>query len=401
MNSIDNQYLKRIYQINAFNSDESMNGIRDFYYHPSFWQIMKIARRENQHSDFIAYYLNPDNQHSLDDIFLKKLLSLITIKAIEQGHQINDDLVSRLVVNPRLSDISISREEYMEGDSGRGRFDIFISGTALSSHGSMENIDFLVTIENKISAAETKGKDGVGQTKKYKDYVDSIFPNHEKLYVLLSPNNDTSVESEDFIRISYQDLLNNVIEPIISTPGISRCDKDRLTDYVKCLSAPALEGSTNQKNKYRTTIMAISEQEKNLLMDFWEKNEDLIKACLSVIATNEDFSEEVREVASKASSTNYQKDTTQYTFTYKGTSYGPYPKSRLALEICRCLLQDDRINNIWALNTFITAVKPDGFNYTQYQKLTEGCWIATGIWRPQTVEKLKDWAKTINVIIKP
>ncbi|MDE6479712.1 MAG: PD-(D/E)XK nuclease family protein [Muribaculaceae bacterium] len=54
-----------------------MNEVRDFYNSPSFWQIMNIALRENSHSTFISYYLNPNNHHSIGDSFLKLFLPMV------------------------------------------------------------------------------------------------------------------------------------------------------------------------------------------------------------------------------------------------------------------------------------------------------------------------------------
>lgn len=323
-NHYDESYLNRVKQIHAFNNDPRMNEVRQFYNTPSFWQIMNIARRENSHSAFLAYYLNPDSHHSLGDSFLKLFLQMVIIRAIEQKKNVDNNFAQKIMLCSNILASYIRPEEFMQIDNERGRFDIFMKCVIPSSKISdfeegCEDEEFIVLIENKVSAKETKNKNGRGQTEKYKKYIEDKFKDYHKLFILLSPDSGEAISSgkgvkidcEDFIRVSYQDLLTDVIEPVIGNHIPNQEDEVRLKDYIKCLSIPALEeGTTNEKTK--TIIMAMSSKETKLLMDFWNNNEDLIKACLSAIAGNEEFSEEARSVASKASTTNFHRDVTKY-----------------------------------------------------------------------------------------
>lgn len=320
-------YLKRINQIRSFNTDQRMNEVKQFYNTPSFWQIMNIARKENSHSAFIAYYLNPGNHHSLGDSFLRLFLQLIAQRAIEQDKCHNDEFLQKILLASTIMATYIQPEEFMQGKDEKGRFDIFMkciipmSQQKLSESDKIfEDEEFIVIVENKVSAKETKGKTGRGQTAKYKEFLESKYKDKNRLMILLSPDRETTgsgekgvkIECEDFIRVSYQDLLTHVIEPILNSHNLSGEDEMRLKDYVKCLSIPALEEGNNDNKK--TIIMAMSAKETKLLMDFWNNNEDLIKACLSAIASNDEFSDDVREIAEQASSANFTRDTTKYSF---------------------------------------------------------------------------------------
>lgn len=232
--------------------------------------------------------------------------------------------VQQLMLAKEIFVTYINPEEFMQLGDEKGRFDIFLKCVIPSydisssqTHTSI-NREFIVLIENKVSARETR-KNGRGQTEKYKEYIEKEFPDLDKIYVLLSPNlnslgsrkNDVDIKCDDFIRLSYQDILTHIIEPLVEGNIPNKEDTEKLKDYIKCLSIPALEEGTNNE-KVKSLIMAMSSKETRLLLDFWNSNEDLIKACLSAIANNEEFPEEARKIASKASTANYERDRTKY-----------------------------------------------------------------------------------------
>lgn len=294
-----------------------MDALRSFYNMPSFWQIMNIARKEVSHSKFITYYLNQDNHHSLGPSFLIKFFQLIAINAINQNANINSHIVNHFINSNEFEIHKVNIEEYICHKNVKGRFDIFINGSLNVRANGDDKSDFVIVIENKISAKETKNN-GTAQTEIYHRFIKEKYPEHYQIFVLLSPYRETIVEDKSFISVTYQDLLTNVIEPLVRSAFISEVDKTRLIDYIKCLSQPALEEATNHKNK--TTIMAMGEQERNLLLAFWAKNEDLIKACMSAISTSEEFPEKARKIATNVLKTNFQRDTTKY---YLGDPDGP------------------------------------------------------------------------------
>lgn len=348
----ETNYLNRMKQIHSFNNDPRMNEVRDFYNTPSFWQIMNIARRENSHSAFISYYLNPNNHHSLGDSFLKLFLQMVIIRAIEQKKDIDDDFAQKIMLSSTILTSYMKPEEFMQMNGEKGRFDIFmkcfipanVNGKISDNN---EDEEFIVIIENKVTAKETKNKYGRGQTAKYKEYINKHYPEQHHLMILLSPDSGkdisegkgVKIDCEDFIRVTYQDLLDKVIEPVIGNHIPNQEDLIRLKDYVKCLSIPALEEGTNNENS-KSIIMATSDKETKLLMDFWNNNEDLIKACLSVIAGNEEFSEEARKIASEASTANFQRDTTKYKIIHNGKDLGTFSRASVFSKVIDCYLAD-------------------------------------------------------------
>lgn len=307
-------YLKRITQIHDFYNDEIFTEIRDFYSAPSFWQIMKIARGENKHSEFLSYYLNPNNNHTVRDIFLTKFLQLIAHRGVEQGKMVNCSILHNLVLGEEVKVTNQTFREVSFNDNNKGRFDIYIEGIIKSVEE--QSRPFVLVVENKICS-----KEGKNQTIKYKKHLERMLPGYEHICVYLSPNANAKTSSKDFIIITYQDILTDILEPILKTVNLGESDRSRLNDYIKCLSVPALEETTKSKIK---SILAMSEKEMKLLIDFWDKNVDLIKACCQAIANSDDssFSDEDKEVARSVVKTSLQRDNSKYQLGESGKPVG-------------------------------------------------------------------------------
>lgn len=335
----NNEYLKRVKQIHKFNTDAQMKELMDFYNTPSFWQILKIARNETSHSSFISYYLNPNNHHSLGTIFLRHFLEVIAIRALQQKADIDSNIIHLILSNPVIDASDVEAEKFMRGKTENGRFDIFIrckvSSRDTDNKTSENSARMVIVVENKVCANETISQNDIAQTEKYKENICKEFPDYSRLFVLLSPDSNDSINQglgvnvrcSDFIHVTYQDILSEVIEPILNKDLADNADKERLNDYIKCLSMPALEESTNNVKYKKKLIMAMGEKEKQLLMKFWNSNEELIRACLNAISANDEFDAETRKIAEEASSANYQRDTTKY---FLGTDMSTkYSKSSL------------------------------------------------------------------------
>ena len=99
-------------------------------------------------------------------------------------------------------------------------------------------------------------------------------------------------ESDDFIQINYQDLLEHVLEPLKNSTDKNSQLYFILDDYINTLRYPIMEG-----NDRKRTIMAMGEKETKLLNDFWEGNHTLIELALAAMSQNTNLDPEVREKA--------------------------------------------------------------------------------------------------------
>src|SRR5690554_6789468 len=65
-----------------------------------------------------------------------------------------------------------------------------------------ESEKFVVCIENKVFSGE-----GQNQLNRYKEIVDKTYPHHTKLFLYLTPVGAESSDVENWLSISYQDIL--------------------------------------------------------------------------------------------------------------------------------------------------------------------------------------------------
>jgi hypothetical protein len=141
-----------------------------------------------------------------------------------------------------------------------GRIDIFIEFDLITD---IKN-KFRLIIENKVESLENND-----QTERYYDYYknanDAI-----NIFLFLTPLNTEPVCNK-FIEIDYQDLLDNIFEPALHQ-NINSYYELIIRDYIRSLTQPSVSNEMSE----RSIIMAIGKDERELLKEFWEKNENLI-----------------------------------------------------------------------------------------------------------------------------
>ena len=158
------------------------------------------------------------------------------------------------------------------------RIDLFITFT-------IDDKKVCIILENKIYSPECVSRNGVKQTKKYAEYIKNTYQEYEKIGIYLAPQDTYTCAGDEifqFINISYQDVLDYVIQPLLSIP-ISEHTRVFLSDYVKCL------GRITDKK-----IVAISYEESQTLADFYNKFQEVIQKAVQ--AKKEKSSEISNEV---------------------------------------------------------------------------------------------------------
>ena len=92
-------------------------------------------------------------------------------------------------------------------------------------------------------------------------------------------------------------MVDYLLEPALNQ-NISDKTKFIIKEYLQSLSQPSLDDEiTKQK---QGLIMALGKEEKELLSNFWKKNEKLIMSAMYAISTDDTQDEEVRETTNKA-----------------------------------------------------------------------------------------------------
>jgi hypothetical protein len=284
-----------------FNLDESVNDLKRYYSTPTTWDIIKQSRRETSHTQFLAWMFgNKDFNADLNAGPIKKLVVLLLKWSEKQkGAEFDSNLAGSIYgQNFSISSYEVKSEVRINAPNyGDGIIDILITCEA-KVNGAPRNIN--IVIENKIDSKETtkvKGKKEYEyQTDAYYGYVTKIYPDDINIFVYLKPTlcglediHEAECHCKKYIQLNYQELLDNIIQPISEQKSISAEDRFRLKDYIKTLGKPA--EIEDEKSNKRITVMAMEKKEKELLTTFFNNNEDLIRAAIEAQDDCEDLKE--------------------------------------------------------------------------------------------------------------
>ena len=329
-NNLTEQEIKDL--IIKFNLDESINDLKKYYATPTTWDIINQARKETRHTQFLAWFFgNKDFNADPNAGPIKKLIVLLLKWANMQASAEYDEALANSIYSQNLSILSynviaefpifIKRPSEHTPAYEEGDIDIVIKCTAMVNDVE-RNIN--IVIENKIAAPETTkcfGKDGkrlnkpnknnvktvLYQTEAYYQYITKKYKDDINIFAFLKPT-DCKLEDikraeckcckcDKYIQINYQELLDNIIQPVSDQKDISVENMYRLKDYIKTLGKPAETGDDKDSDTNKNIIiMAMEQKERELLTTFFKNNEDLIRAAINALGIPE-LSQSMAKVA--------------------------------------------------------------------------------------------------------
>jgi hypothetical protein len=161
----------------------------------NIFEALGAVRQELRHSDFLAFLLNPQQNHGLGDIFLKRLLQ----KTLPSGDSTSVPITPIDLDIWSLDELLVMRE--------------------------WQNIDILlldkphklaIIIENKIDSSEHSN-----QLQRYRQIVHEQYPDWSIIGLYLTPNGESSSD-ESYLPISYTlvcQLLEGLARSRASTLG--------------------------------------------------------------------------------------------------------------------------------------------------------------------------------------
>ncbi len=271
--------------IQNFNNDPEVQKLQSYYNQTTCMNVFDIEREENRHSAFLSWLFNDKSSHNLGVEPLRKLLTLYAICVSQE--KLGPELQNKLIVGKNyqlvLSEITTEKTlgSFCSGLEKRlsdKRIDIFIRFTVSwedqDSNRTAKNIT--LCIENKIYS-----KEGNNQTEDYHNALTndkSETRDDVKVEVFLTPDK-TEAKCEEFVPISYQELLDSVIQPLVSMemPGNSRIF---LMDYIRNLGRADNNLCGGEKNGNMNSILAISIEEKKNLEAVYNTHADIFKYTL-------------------------------------------------------------------------------------------------------------------------
>lgn len=244
---------------------------------PSIFNAVGRTHTETWHSALLGWLLNPGSSHDLGTFPLARFLLLLKITDGFTAKQRGINLSNLLV----LGDLSTSRArpnelELQEASTkAAGRFDVFIDRIKLPPWQEVQ-----ILIEMKV-----KGNINISQCNKYITFIQE--QNKQKILVLpifvaptgrlLSPTKNL-LGNEAWLKIDFQSLYDEVIEPSLQHPEISEFGQYTLKEYVKTL-------------KFRPTgdePMATSQEEKRIVEELLVKHEKAIRALYEIISEQDE-----------------------------------------------------------------------------------------------------------------
>ena len=297
-------------KIQAFEEDKNISKLKDLYFYRTVPEIFGISRSELAHSSFLAWFLNP-LANEIGSEPLRKLFSLCELKA---------DYVRTPI---SISNCIVDTEHAVKVRRNKGRIDVLIICDAEYQDGSIKRTNII--IENKVYSSEHGS-----QTEIYHSFFEqSKYRSEDKIYIFLTPPGHChDADCVYYIHLTYQDILDNILTPTLKELSNNERIRFILREYIRSLTVPVdVLTNCNGAISIKSTVLAITMEERELLTEFWEKHKDLIQAAISVIS--EDGASPYKKEATKCVNALRARDYSK--FSVNGD--GRYGKARMAEKV--------------------------------------------------------------------
>lgn len=293
-------------EITKFNSDKNVIKIREKYDEPSFFQIISKERSETTYSSFLKWLFQDNWSSTRSSSFFLLFLDLLVKKSEEKQSPIIEAELKKAVLTRSLSITSLSAdiesmvsvlageaetlsEEIIQRNKQnfektcKDRIDLFIRCAIDKLPNNKQELQII--LENKIDSAEegkkTKNKTGIDdydnkeQTKRYYIATKRKSSPVYQIYVYLTPDSASDpTDIEHWIHITYQELLDNVINPMMSSSSLSDRARFFIEEFKNQLVFPTLEGDSIRPS------IAVGHEQSDVFDRIFKDNQDLIIAAI-------------------------------------------------------------------------------------------------------------------------
>lgn len=244
-----------------FHNDPNVQKLLARYRRKSVSEIYGVARRELSHSSFLAWLFDSQADHGLGALACNKLMIMLASHENRNYPILNPFLVGQQMLRNEVT------TEYAIDN---GRLDIII----IDKDNKLRLI-----IECKVGAKETNG-----QTERYyKDYGKEK-DGRTNIYVYLTPNGADSPKCKEFIHINYQEIIDDILNPILKDENLSPRTKFIIDDYILALEKPAEEFNERGNKTKNNIIMGTSNEMNEMLIKFWDEHQNLITNAVEALA---------------------------------------------------------------------------------------------------------------------
>ena len=212
----------------------------------NIFSIVGQTHTEHWHSSFLCWLFDPSSSLQLGGFALERLLSLYEQKQDEKRITYDD------IDNMDYDSFEFQTEKALKNVRMQGWKD-----GSIDVYGS--NDDYVIVIENKVTAAE-QVRDGIGQTEMYYDEIErKKEPGQKAIYIFITPDPNQNSKCSHFVQITYQEIYDSVIRPCLDNPNISDESRYVLEQYASNLRVP-YQNSAKAKAPMALIHMAECEQ---------------------------------------------------------------------------------------------------------------------------------------------
>lgn len=372
--------------LEKFVLDSSLKELESRFNKFNIFDCLKLTRTEIRHSNFLAWLLDPNETHGLNDYFLKEFLKqVLTVK--------KKDIESILKHNPyTFKKVEDKFIEITESYNLPSVFDIDywdMSNTVV--YRELENIDLLIVdetnkfvcvIENKIDSSQHSE-----QLSRYREYVDETYPSEmfKKIYLYLKPSKE-KIE-KPYIFLDYS-TINLAIADLLKAKS-DKMSEDIITvikHYQKIIERDLMEKDDISKicvQLYKKHKKAID------LINKYGSPQKVLNEILREVLQEKDYIQEIVE-SSNVDTFCMPSDINDI----ESTKFGDYKKYKNYIASLKFVNFRSGYDFVW-LELLIAPLK-DETNKNKYKKITEYL-------RNKSIELEKgnngwSWSKPITII---
>ena len=218
---------------------------------PNIFYALGLRSAEIRHSNFLAWLLDPKGNHGLGDYFLKRVL--LGILSTREHHGIDEFDVD--LIDPDTVEV---RREW-------NHMDILIKTDSVA-----------ICVENKMHSTEHSG-----QLRKYREILNSTFPECANVFVYLTPHGREPEREQDaltYVSYSYADIAEN-LETVINL--YSRLLLPKILTYLEDYLV-VLRRDIMKEDKLNELAARIYTLHKNALDFIFENRPDRMSDILKI-----------------------------------------------------------------------------------------------------------------------
>jgi len=255
-----------------FKNSKEWIDFEKYYGKASILEQIDFFRFEDANTNFLASLLKETNPYNLGDYPLRLLCELIASKDIDNKFP---HIKKICLSNSDLSNIDIKSQV----DLPSGRIDLIIKFNVVENE---QKEQYLIALEAKLGSLEHDE-----QCEKYRRDIEKSndYNLYKKAYIYLSLSNENISDEENYLKITYQNLIDYVYEPCSYKSDNNNLSLT-LNEYINSFSS--LYAKERVPVNFDVNNIPITNDGKTLTLTVWNKNKEIIKEFIKKASKEEE-----------------------------------------------------------------------------------------------------------------